>query len=61
MDSRMAQSLTFVARMGHPCGSDFIASTFLKEHPEYQWQAPILHDMKAGPWTEFHAGEKAAQ
>jgi hypothetical protein len=61
MDSRMAQSLTFVARMGHPCGSDFIAATFLKEHPEYQWQAPILHDMKAGPWTEFHAGEKAAQ
>lgn len=61
MDSRMAQSLTFVARMGHPCGSDFIASTFLKEHPEYQWQAPILHDMKAGPWTEFHAGEKVAQ
>ncbi len=61
MDSRMAQSLTFVARMGHPCGSDFIASTFLREHPEYQWQAPILHDMKAGPWTEFRAGEKAGQ
>jgi Phospholipase B len=61
VDSRMAQSLSFVARMGHPCGSDFLAGPFLKEHPEYQWQAPILHDLKAGPWTEFHAGESATQ
>ncbi len=30
MDSRMAQSLTFVARIGHPCGSDFIAAPFLQ-------------------------------
>lgn len=61
MDSKMAQSMSFIARMGHPCGSDFIASTFLKAHPEYAWQAPILRDMKAGPWTQFHSGEKAAR
>lgn len=58
MDSTMAKNMTFIARMGHPCGSDFIAAPFLKAHPEYAWQAPILRDMKAGPWTQFAAGEK---
>jgi hypothetical protein len=41
--------------MGHPCGEDFIASTFFKAHPEYQWQEPFLRDMKAHPWTLFEA------
>jgi hypothetical protein len=58
MDSRMAESLSFVARRGHPCGADFLAGSFLKAHPEYAWQAPSLRDMKAGPWTPFKAGEK---
>ncbi len=58
MDSRMAESLSFVARRGHPCGADFLADSFLKAHPEYAWQAPSLRDMKAGPWTLFRAGEK---
>jgi hypothetical protein len=43
------------ARMGHPCGEDFIASTFLTEHPEYQWQEPYLKDIKSNPWTLFGA------
>jgi len=46
------------ARAGHPCGEDFLAKPFLAAHPEYAWAAPILRDMKAGPWTEFRAGEK---
>jgi len=57
MDSRMAQELSFRARYGHPCGSDFLAEPFLKAHPEYAWQAPVLRDMKAGPWTLFRAGQ----
>jgi len=57
MDGPMAQSMSFVARRGHPCGADFIAADFLKAHPEYSWQAPKLVDMKAGPWTEFHTGQ----
>jgi len=58
MDSTMAAAMSFVARAGHPCGEDFLAAPFLKAHPEYSWQAPLLHDMKAGPWTVFKAGEK---
>ncbi len=60
-DSKMAANMSFVARAGHPCGADFLAADFLERHPEYSWQKPLLHDMKAGPWTTFQAGQKAAQ
>ncbi|HEV2176850.1 MAG TPA: C45 family autoproteolytic acyltransferase/hydrolase [Terriglobia bacterium] len=59
-DSAMAEAMTLVARAGHPCGTDFIAADFLKAHPQYNWMAPALRDMKAGPWTEFKSGEKAS-
>jgi hypothetical protein len=59
MDSAMAKTMSFYARRGHPCGGDFVAEPFLKAHPEYAWQAPLLRDMKAGPWTAFRAGERA--
>ncbi len=57
-DSAMAAKMSFVARAGHPCGADFLAAEFLEHHPEFAWQKPLLHDMKAGPWTVFTAGEK---
>jgi hypothetical protein len=57
-DSAMAAKMSFVARAGHPCGVDFFATDFLEHHPEYSWQKPLLHDMKAGPWTKFEAGER---
>lgn len=59
MDSSMAQSMTFVARIGHPCGTDFKAQQFLEQHHEYSWQSPALLDMDAGPWTQFRADEHA--
>jgi len=57
-DSAMAAKMSFVARAGHPCGEDFLAEPFLEHHPEYSWQKPLLHDMKAGPWTTFTSGQK---
>lgn len=59
MDAEMAERMSFLGRAGHPCGEDFLAAPFLAAHPEFNWQRPILHDMKAGPWTMFHAGEEA--
>ncbi|MGB9435841.1 MAG: C45 family peptidase [Candidatus Acidiferrum sp.] len=56
-DSTMAKEMQLVARMGHPCGEDFQAKTFLDAHPEFAWQQPYLRDMKAGPWTFFRSGE----
>jgi hypothetical protein len=61
MDSRMAQAMDFIARIGHPCGIKFDAAKFLSEHPEYSWQSPVLRDMDAGPWTEFRIREHIAQ
>jgi hypothetical protein len=60
-DSSMAAKMSLRARAGHPCGQDFIAKDFLDQHPEYDWEKSVLRDMKAGPWTTFSAGQKAAQ
>ena len=57
-DSDLAQSMSLIARAGHPCGEDFIAGPFLAKHPEFAYLKPILKDMKAGPWTKFSTGEK---
>jgi hypothetical protein len=27
----------------------------MQAHPQFAWQKPFLHDMNAGPWTEFQA------
>jgi hypothetical protein len=61
IDSNMAQRMDFIARIGHPCGINFDAAKFLNDHPEFSWESPVLRDMNAGPWTEFHTGEHAAQ
>ena len=53
IDGGMASKMQFWAAMGHPCGYDFIAATFLKDHPEYGWMNGILQDMKSHPWTTF--------
>ena len=60
MDSDMAGKMSFIARIGHPCGEPFYAAPFLAAHKEFRWQAPILHDMIAGPWTTFIAGQHVA-
>ena len=57
-DSDMAARMQIVARAGHPCGADFHAEQFLAQHPEFAWQAPLLRDMKAGPWTQFRSGDR---
>jgi hypothetical protein len=61
MDSAMAAAMSFRARIGHPCGQDFLSAPFLAKNADYKWQTPILGDMKAGPWTTFHAGQQAGQ
>jgi hypothetical protein len=58
MDSDMAAKMSFIGRAGHPCGEDFLAGPFFAAHPEFDWEKPILHDMKAGPWTVLTAGAK---
>ena len=57
--SDLAARMSIIAHAGHPCGEDFLAKPFLAAHPEFSWEAPILRDMKSGPWTTFTAGEKA--
>jgi hypothetical protein len=56
MDSAMAARMEFWGALGHECGGDFVAETFLKAHPEYDWMRGLLRDMPARPWTRFEAG-----
>ena len=51
----LAKNMQFWAHMGHPCGENFNASAFIKQHPEYGWQSRYLRDMIAYPWTLFSA------
>jgi hypothetical protein len=60
IDSKMAEAMTFVARAGHPCGQTFDAAKYLSEHSNYSWEAPVLRDMIAGPWTHFSSGDQIA-
>jgi len=54
-DATMAEHMSFMASMGHPCQTNFDAAKFLKQHPEYGWQKPYLEDMPGRPWTKFSA------
>jgi hypothetical protein len=49
----LAKEMKMWARMGHPCGKDFLAAPFFEKHPEYKWQEKFLKDMKGQPWTLF--------
>lgn len=49
----LANRMEFWARMGHPDGTNFIASSFFRRHPGYRWEGEFLHDMIAHPWTLF--------
>jgi len=53
--SDLAKDMKLWAHMGNPNGDDFLAAPFFAAHPEYQWEARYLHDMKAYPWTLFEA------
>ncbi|MFL6277247.1 MAG: C45 family autoproteolytic acyltransferase/hydrolase [Blastocatellia bacterium] len=52
-DGRLAAEMKFWAAIGHACGADFRLDTFLKAHPEYEWQRELAGDMPSGAWTLF--------
>jgi len=53
--AKLADGMSFWARMGHPCGTPFAAEPFLKAHPEFEWERPVLKDMPTQPWSLFVA------
>src|SRR5262249_6012138 len=62
-DATMANGneVSFSARTRHAWGKDFVKDDFLKQHPEYNWQAPVLTDMKSGAWSLFRSGQKSGK
>jgi NAD(P)H-hydrate repair Nnr-like enzyme with NAD(P)H-hydrate epimerase domain len=59
-DSDMAEKMSFVAGMGHPCGVAFHAAEHLKAHPAFAWQKALLRDLDANPWTIVAAAKPGA-
>lgn len=49
------------ARWGKPCGASFDSRLFLKEHPEYSWQVPLLGDLARTEWTVIDAQFKSSK
>jgi hypothetical protein len=58
-DTAMAEKMSFVAGADHPCGVEFHAKDFLKAHPEYAWQTPLLEDLPAHAWITVSAAQIA--
>ena len=54
-DAALAAKMSFTAAAGHACGQDFLVADHLKAHPEFAWELPLLHDMKAQGWTTINA------
>ncbi len=52
-DSAMMKRMSLSASAGHCCGIDFKAAELLRQHSDFSWQAPLLHDMDSEPWTSF--------
>lgn len=54
-DADGAGKMSFEAALGHACGLKMKAADHLRAHPEFAWEKPLLRDLQANPWTEFHA------
>lgn len=52
-DAAMAERMSLLAAIGHPCGIDFKAAPHLRLHPEFNWQKDLLQDIDSRPWTLF--------
>ena len=59
-DSGMASKMSIVARIGRPCGQDFLVKPFLAQHPQFEWEKSVLGDMKGNPWASFQGNDHAA-
>ncbi len=57
VDSRMAKSMSFVARWGSADGTSFDAPAFLAAHPQFDWLEGYLKSRPVEPWVEFKSGE----
>lgn len=49
----LAKDLTMWGRFGRADGVAFDADQFLKDHPQWNWQAGYLISRPSQPWTEF--------
>ena len=52
-DAAMAERMSLLAAIGHPCGIDFKAAPHLRLYPQFDWQKDLLRDIDSQSWTLF--------
>ena len=52
-DSTMAKNMSFMAIFGNSCGTPFYKDVFCREHREWSYLQPYLHDRLRQPWVKF--------
>lgn len=60
-DATLAEHMSLTAAAGHACGIDFKAADYLRKHPEFAWESPLLKDMDSFPWTTFSIAGKSGE
>lgn len=58
VDATMAKNMSFSARWGSACGTEFNAKAYLEKHQQYDWMDGLVKDRPSQSWTMFTAGEK---
>jgi len=53
-DSTLAKQMSFIARFGNSCGTEFIAHNFCEKHRQWKYLEPYLNDRVSQPWTKFN-------
>jgi hypothetical protein len=51
VDANLAAGLQLNARWGSSCGTAWSAGEFLREHPQFDYLRPFLHDRPSQQWT----------
>ena len=51
VNSENAKKMKFIGRFGHFCGRTFNKSTFIKNHPQYNYMEKMMTNMESHDWT----------
>jgi hypothetical protein len=58
-DTTMAEKMSFSARFGNSCGTNFNKTEFCKKHIQWAMFEPYLKDRPSQPWTDFSTSDSA--
>jgi hypothetical protein len=58
VDTELARNMSFMARYGNSCGTNFSVEEFCNKRRQWAYLKPYLHDRPSQPWTKFEISNK---